>query len=215
MVGRGDGEEGGRGGLHSDPSTGLVVMPYSRRGGHFRLGQCMARSPRAHPVQRMDLDRIIITRRRDLTGGIKRRVADAEPTFMFADQSRLLPASTTTAHLPQVPDPHEAVERGGGDEVRVSTVQGEAADFLLAELEDIGLAGRAGVDAADVAVEAAEVEEVGGLGVDFDAGEGFVGGGVGGRVDLRGVGFGEVEEAEGGVVGGGVEVGRVEGGELK
>lgn len=100
--------------------------------------------------------------------------------------------------------------------MRARRMQREAADFLLAELPRFGRVRRgAGVGAADVAVEAGEVQGVGGNGVDFDAGERGVGGGGGGGVDAGAGREGEVQEAEAGVVGGGVEVGGGEGGELQ
>ena len=84
--------------------------------------------------------------------------------------------------------------------MRLSWMQGEATDFFLAELEYGRPSWVTCVDAADVAVEAAEVEDMGGLGIDFEAGDGFVKVGIGRGVDLGGLRFGEIEEAEGGIV---------------
>ena len=101
--------------------------------------------------------------------------------------------------------------------MRVSRVDTEATDFLFRELVQVrgGVGRGAGVRAADVAVQSGEVEDVWGHRVDFDAGEGLVGGGVRGAVDFGGGRGREVEEAEGGVVRGGIEMGGVDRRELK
>ena len=132
-------------------------------------------------------------------------MADAQPALMLSHAHRN-PRLALALYFPQVPYPQVAVERRGRQEVRILRVDGKAADFLFGELVKVGYQGRrgAGIVAADEAVEGGEVEDVWGKGVDFDAGEGIVGFGVGGAVDFGGGGFAEVEEAEGGVVGRGV-----------
>lgn len=189
-------------------------MPHSRRRLHLRLRHRLSRPPRAHPGERVDLDRVVVAGCGHLSRGVERRMTDAQPALVLAHQRRRA-ALALAANLPQIPHPHEAVQGCRGEEVRLRRVQREAADFLLAELPCFGGVWGAGVGAADVAVEAREVQGVGGGGVDFDAGEGFVVVRGGGGVDFGAGGGGEVEEAETGVVGGGVEVGGVERGELE
>ncbi len=154
----------------------------------------------------MDLNRIVIRRRRDLASSIESRVRDGQARLVLADQRRRPPLASA-ADLAQVPQPHVAVQRGGGDEVRESRVQGEAADFLIGELVDVrAVRGSARVVPAEAAVEAREVEGVRVRAGDFDAGEGFVEVWGGRGVDLDGAAGGQIEFADGGVVGGGVEV---------
>lgn len=145
----------------------------SRRRLHLRLSQLLPNGPRPSVRKGMDLDRIVIRRRRDLAGGIERCVRDRQARFVLADHRRRLPLPSA-ADLAQVPQPHVAVQRGGGDEVRESRVQGEAADFLIGEVVDVRAARGARVVPAEAAVEAREVEGVRVRAGDFDAGEGLV-----------------------------------------
>lgn len=106
--------------------------------------------PRPHPRKLMHLDRIVITRGGDLARGTKRGVADAEAALVLAQQRRhRLRFSAPAPHRPQVPHPHEAVQRRRGQEVRLRRVQREAADFLVAERPERG-AGRGGGRSARV-----------------------------------------------------------------
>lgn len=95
-------------------------------------------------------------------------MANAQPALVLPYQRRQLRSGVlAAAEFPQVPEAHGAVQGRGGEEVRVRRVQAEAADLLFGELEDVGggIRGGAGVGAADVAVEAAEVEDMRGVGV--------------------------------------------------
>lgn len=122
--------ERGRENQHRDPSPRLVIMPHNRTRLHLLLPNLMPRLPRPHPLERMDLDRVIITRRRHLPRAVERRVADTQPALVLAHQRRRLHAFLPT-QFPQVPDPHMSIQRGGRDEMRVPRVQAEAADFLF------------------------------------------------------------------------------------
>ena len=82
----------------------------------------------------------------------------------------------------------------------------EAPDFLVGEVVDISALRVAHIVFPESAVEPGEVEDVRVCAGDFDAGEGFVEGGVGGGVNFDGAAGGQVEFAYGGVVGGRVEV---------
>lgn len=144
-------------------------MPDHARGRHLLRRQLPPGRPGPHVVERVHLDRVVVARGRDLAGGVERRVADAQPALVLACQRRQLGGGAgvlAAAQRPQVPEAHGAVQGGGGEEVRVRRVQAEAADLLFGQLEDVGGGGGgAGVGAADVAVEAAEVEDVRGVGV--------------------------------------------------
>ena len=186
------------------------------RGRHLFIRQLLPRSPSAHVLKGMDLDRVVVARRGDLSRAVERSMADAQSALVLAQQGGELRPRFFAAEFPQVPDAHEAVQGRCGDEMRVRRVEGEAPDFLLRELEDFcSFGGGARICSSDKAVETGEVEKVRCAGVHFDAGKGFVQGRVGGRVDFGGGGFGEVEQAQGGVVGGCVKVGGVCGGELE
>lgn len=192
-------------------------MPNVRARAHRAVGEGVSGRPSTHALERVDLDRVVVTGGGDLTDGVEGGMAHAQPALVLA-HTRRFPVLALASHLTQIPDAHEAIEAGRREEMRVLRMEGEAADFLLRErvvLGGGGGRGGAGIEAAEEAVEAGEVDDVGGEGVDFDAGKGFVGGRVGGAVDFGGGGGGEVEEADGRVIGAGVEVGGVEGGELE
>ena len=209
-------QEGGGRHVHGHPSARLVVMPHRRARLHRRRLNGVPCLPASHTLERVDLHRVVVARGRDLPHGVEGCVADAQSAEMLAHAHRRT-RITFALHFPQVPHPHEAVQARGREEVRVLRVHGEAADLLLRELVDVrgGSAGGPRVVSADEAVQAGEVEDMRRRRVDLDAGKGLVGFGVGGPIDFRGGGFGEVEEAKGGVVRGGVEVRGVEGGELE
>lgn len=190
----------GREDVHGYPAAGLVVVFYYS-GFYLVVWYGSTGVPSGHVLERVDLDRVVVARGRDLADGIEGRVADAQGTEVLAYHRRssvVAPAGD----FPQIPHAHVAVQRGGGEEMRVARVQAETTNLLLGQLVEVWGVGRggAGVDSAEDAVEAGEVEDVGGHGVDFDAREGFVRGGVLGPVDFGRGGGGEVEEADGGVV---------------
>ena len=190
-------------------------MPDDLTRRHLLLAETrLTGAPPAHPFKGVYLDGVVVARRGDLADGVEGRVADAQVAIMLAQHARG-PGVPLPADLPQVPQPHVPIQRGGREEVRVLRVDTEAADLLLRQPIQVRRAGRARVRAPDEAVEPGEVENVRGDGVDLDAGKGLVGGRVRGPVDLGGGGAGEVKEAEGGVVRRGVEVRGVDGGELE
>ena len=161
----------------------------SRRRHHLLLRHFVPHTPRRRARKGVDLDRVVVRGRRDLARGIKRRVRDRQPRLVLADHSRR-PTFAPAADLAQVPQPHVAVQRGRGDDVRVQRVQGEAADFLVRKLVDVGAVGGARVVSAEGAVEAREVQGVWVCGGDFDAGEGLVEVWGGWGVDFDGAGGG-------------------------
>lgn len=118
---------------------------------------------------------------------------------MLADHRRRATLAAA-ADLPQVPEPHVAVQRGGRDEVRVQGMQGEAADLLVGERVESRAVRVARVVPAEEAIETREVEGVWVRGGDVDAGEGLVEVGGGWGVDFDGAAGAEVEFADGGVV---------------
>lgn len=94
--------------LHRDPSARLVIMPYRRRRLHLLFRRRLSRPPRAHPGKRVDLDRVVITRRGHLARRVERRMADAQAALVLAHQ-RGQAALALPADLPQVPHSHEAI----------------------------------------------------------------------------------------------------------
>ena len=105
-------------------------MPNNRARLHLLLAQLVPRAPIPHPVKRMDLDCVIVARRRDLPCTIERRVAYAQPRLVLAHQSRRL-RSLLTAQFSQVPHSHEAVQACGRNKVWVSRMQAETTNLLL------------------------------------------------------------------------------------
>lgn len=89
-----------------------------RRGLHFRLSELVPNTPRSRAREGVDLDRVVVRGRRDLTGGIERRVRDGQARLVLADHSRRA-IFALTADLTQVPEAHVTVQRGRGDDVWV------------------------------------------------------------------------------------------------
>ena len=126
------GKDWRRGDLHCHPSPCLIIVTDRSRGHHFRIRQLLASGPAAHVLKAVHFDRVVVARGRDVPGRAKRRVADAEPAFVLAHQRRrALVLATAATDLSQVPHAHEAVQGGGGEEVWLRWVEGEAADFLV------------------------------------------------------------------------------------
>lgn len=125
-------------------------MPNNRARLHLFRAQLVPRAPIPHPLKGVDLDCIIVARRRDLPGTIERCVADAQPRLVLAHQSRQ-PRSLCTAQFSQVPHSHETVQACGRNKVWVSRVQAKTTNLLLRQFPDISFL-RASISPSDVAI---------------------------------------------------------------
>lgn len=85
-------------------------MPYHTARLHLLLPQLPPSLPPAHPFERVNLDCVIVTRRRHLPCRIERRVADAQPALVLPAQRWQLGASPFTAQFPQIPNPHRSIQ---------------------------------------------------------------------------------------------------------
>ena len=71
---------------HSNPSPGLIIMPDYTRRRHALLPNFVPRRKTAQPIKCMDLDRVVVARRRNLSCRIERCMTDTEARLVLAYQ---------------------------------------------------------------------------------------------------------------------------------
>lgn len=88
----------------------------------------MTTSPRGDTFrsQIIDLKTIIVRRRSHLPGGVKRRMRDRESTVVFTNRHGII-----VGEIPQIPQPHGAIQTRRDEVMRLRRVQREPADFLV------------------------------------------------------------------------------------